>query len=114
MVCPACFGLSACDGMVGESQSLINLAKSDEGGTMAPSIPLGFCEPLKHVRGTFLSMILGGTVPKARGLISLASHVRQVRPVMSSLADSLSKVGWGDTTSIIYTSTDITRRCARL
>ena len=57
--------------MVGELQSSMDLAKSDKGGTVAPSIPLGFYEPLKHVCATSPSVILGGATSKARGVVSV-------------------------------------------
>ena len=95
VVCPVCFGSSACDGAVGESQSSTDLAKSDEGEIAAPSIPVGSRKPLVHVRGTSPSVILRGAASKARGLVGLASDARQVRHMMPSQVDSLSKVGRG-------------------
>ena len=95
VVCPVCFGSSACDGAVGESQSSTDLAKSDEGEIAAPSIPVGSRKPLVHVRGTSPSAILRGAASKARGLVGLASDARQVRHMMPSQVDSLSKVGRG-------------------
>ena len=82
MVCPVCFGSSASDGAVGESQSSTDLAKWDEGGIAAPSIPVGSRKLLVHVRGTSPSVILRGAVSKERGLVSLASNAPQVRHVM--------------------------------
>ena len=95
VVCPTCFGSCTCDCKVGEPQSSMYLAKSDEGGIAAPSILLGSCEPLKHVHGTSLFVILGGTASEVRELVSLASDAHQVQHVMSSPADSLSRFGRG-------------------
>ena len=95
VVCLVCFGSSACDGAAGESQSSTGLAKSDEGGIADPSILVGSRKPLEHVRGTSPSVILGGTASKARGLVGLALDAPQVRYMMPSQVDSLSKVGRG-------------------
>ena len=95
VVCPVCFGSSACDGAAGESQSSTNLAKSDEGGIADPSIQVGSRKRLEHVRGASPSVILGATGSKARGLVGLALDVPQVRHMIPSQVDSLSKVGRG-------------------
>ena len=73
---------------VGESHSLADLAKPNEGGTTAQSIPLGSYKPLKHVHGTSPSVILGGTTFEARELISIALDARRARHVVSSLPGS--------------------------
>ena len=54
--------LVGCDGTVGESQSLTDLAKSDDGGIAAPSISLGSREPLEHVCGTSCCGVDAATV----------------------------------------------------
>ena len=95
VVCPACFGLPAYNGTVRESQSLMDLAKSNKGGIVTLSILFRSREQLKHVRKTSPSVILGDGASKANGLVSLASDARQVRYIISSLIDSLSKVGGG-------------------
>ena len=64
MVCLACFASLACDGIVWESQSSTDLAKSDEGGIAAPSIAPGSRKPVKHVRWIFSSKILGGSASR--------------------------------------------------
>ena len=99
--------------MVGECNSSTDLAKSDKGGTIAPSIPLGSCEPLKNVRGTSPFVISGATASEAKEVVSLVSNAHRERHVMSNPADSLSKPEAGDTTRRIYAGADVSRRCAR-